>query len=95
MIKKIVNIFFLFLFIIFIFLISKYYFSDKNIILTNKKRSNYSLKVLEESKEIPILENDTNDIIVYKNDLEQFKMKSKKRFWNEGRILSKLPLMFS
>ena len=32
---------------------------------------------------LPVLKNDTNNIIIYKNDLEEFKKKRKKRFWEK------------
>ena len=32
---------------------------------------------------LPVLQNDTNNIIIYKNDLEEFKKKRKKRFWED------------
>ena len=31
--------------------------------------------------ELPTLKNDTSNIIDYKNDIENFKKKRKKRFW--------------
>ena len=83
MIKKIKNIFFLMTFFIFIFLVSKHYFSEENLILTNKSRSSYALKSNEANDNLPILKNDTSNIIVYKNDLEEFKKKRKKRFFEK------------
>ena len=83
MIKKAKNTIFLITLFIFIFLISKHYLSEENIILTNKSRSSYSLLLNNNIKNLPILENDTNNIIVYKNDLEEFKKKRKKRFWEK------------
>ena len=83
MIKKAKNTLFLIILFIFIFLVSKHYFSEKNVILTNKSRSSYSLLLNSITKNLPILENDTNDIIVYKNDLEEFKKKRKKRLWEK------------
>jgi len=80
MLKKIKSIFFLLSFSIFIFLVTNHYFSEKNIIYINKARSTYSLISLNE---LPLLKNDTNKIIVYKNDLEEFKKKRKKRFWEK------------
>ena len=70
--KKIINIFFLISFITFIFLVTKYYFSEQNLILTNKSRSSYSLTLGKYEINLPLLKNDTNNIIVYKNDLEKF-----------------------
>ena len=53
---------------------------DPNIIYTNKSRSSYSLIV---DVNLPLLKNDTDNIIIYKNDLEEFKKKRKKRFWEK------------
>ena len=83
MLKKIKNTSFLILFFIFIFLVSKHYFSEKNIILTSKSRSTYNLSLNNDSKNLPMLKNDTSNIFVYKNDLEEFKKKRKKRIWEK------------
>ena len=48
---------------------------------TNKSRTSYSLSVINDNKNLPILKNDTNNIIVYKNDLDEFNKKRKKRIW--------------
>ena len=83
MFKKIKNIFFLISLFIFILLVSKHYFSDQNVIFNNKSRSSYSWALNKDNKNLPILKNDTNNIIIYKNDLEAFKNKRKKRFWEK------------
>ena len=83
MLKKIKNIFFFITFFIFIFLVTKHYFSEQNIIFTNKSRSSYIWEQKENNKNLPLLKNDTNDIIIYKNDLEEFKKKRKKWFWEK------------
>lgn len=83
MIKKILNTFFLIFFFTFIFLVVKYYLSEKNIIFTNKSRSSYSVKINEDISNLPVLKNDTNNIIFYNDDLEKFKNKRKKRFWEK------------
>ena len=83
MFKKIINTFFLISFFAFIFLITKYYFSEQNLIFTNKSRSSYSLTSIKDENNLTLLKNDTNNIIVYKNDLEEFKNKRKKRFWEK------------
>ena len=64
----------------FIFFTINYYFSEQNVIHVNKSRSTYSLKLY---KYLPLLKNDTSNIIVYKNDLEEFKKKRKKRIWEK------------
>ena len=83
MFKKITNIFFLISFFIFIFLVTKYYFSEQNLIFTNKSRSLYFLTLNKYANNLHLLKNDTNNIIIYINDLEEFKNKRKKRFWEK------------
>tara|TARA_Y100000590_G_scaffold85834_3_gene96082 strand:+ start:3783 stop:4055 length:273 start_codon:yes stop_codon:yes gene_type:complete len=83
MLKRTINIFFLILALISFFLITKYYFSEKNILSTNKSRTSYSLKLYENNEHLPLLKNDTNNIIIYKDELEEFKKKRKKRFWEK------------
>ena len=83
MFKKTINIFFLISFFTFIFLVTKYYFSEQNLIFTNKSRSLYSLTLNKYEDNLPLLKNDTNNIIIYINDLEEFKNKRKKRFWEK------------
>ena len=81
MYKKIKNIFFLVIFFIFIFLVTKYYFSEKNMIFTNKSRSSYLHSFKNDKNNLPVLKNDTNNVTVFMNDLEDYKSKRKKRFW--------------
>ena len=88
MYKKIQNILFFTSFLTFIFLVTKHYFSEENVLFTYKSRTSYSLSVITDSKNLPILKNDTNNIIIYKNDLDEFNKKRKKRIW-EGLISNK------
>ena len=83
MLKKIKNIFYLVSFFIFIFLTTSFYFSDQNVRLTNKSRSIYSTKLKNITQNLPLLKNDTNNIIEYINDVEVYKKKKKKyTFWD-------------
>ena len=83
MLKKIKNIFYLVSFFIFIILTTRFYFSDQNIRETNKSRSLYSVKLNNNTQNLPLLKNDTNNIIEYINDVEIYKKKKKKyTFWN-------------
>ena len=79
MFNKVKKIFFFITLLTFLFLISKYYFSEKNIIFTNKSRSYLLVNLADNSEDIPLLKNDTEDIIVFLGDLEDFKKKKKKR----------------
>jgi len=62
------------------FFTTKHYLSDQNIIFTNKSRSSYFYLT---NKNLPVLKNDTNNIIIYKKDLDEFKEKRKERFWEK------------
>ena len=83
MFKKVVNLFFLLLFLIFTILTITFYFSDENIRKTNKFRSLYSINLNKMINNLPLLKNDTSDIIQYKNDVEIYKKKRKNYiFWD-------------
>ena len=83
MLKKIKNIFYLTSFFIFIILTVRFYFSDQNIRETNKSRSLYSVKLNNNTQNLPLLKNDTNNIIEYINDVEVYKKNKKKyTFWD-------------
>ena len=72
----------LFLFI-FNFLIVKHYFSEENFIFTNNSRLLYLSSLDSDKNLLPILKNDTKNIIIKINEVEQFKKKRKKRFWEK------------
>ena len=78
MLKNIKNIFYLGSFFIFIILTTKFYFSDQNIRKTNKSRSFYSAALNNNTQNLPLLKNDTNNIIEYLDDVEIYKKKKKK-----------------
>ena len=83
MYNRIKNAFFLIIFFIFIYLISKYYFSEQNIVFINQSRSSYETSLNNDRNNLPVLKNDTKNTIVYVTDLENFKKKRKKRFWEK------------
>jgi|TARA_B100001105_G_C22323544_1_gene413645 protocatechuate 3,4-dioxygenase beta subunit len=83
MLKKLKNIFYLGSFFIFIVLITRFYFSDQNIRETNKSRSFYSVELNSNTQNLPLLKNDTSNIIEYIDDIEVYKKKKKKyTFWD-------------
>ena len=83
MYNRIKNAFVLIVFFTFIFLISKHYFSEQNIVFTNQSRSSYEISLDNDKNNLPVLKNDTNNTIIYVSDLENFKNKRKKRFWEK------------
>ena len=83
MFKKVINLFFLLLFFIFAILTITFYFSDENVRKTNKFRSLYSVNLNNKIINLPLLKNDTSDIIQYKNDVEIYQKKKKNyTFWD-------------
>ncbi len=77
MFKEIKYLIFIFIIFLFLFLTLKYYFSD-----TNKKNSYRSLNTIDKKistfvKNLPVLEDDTKNIIEY---AEQSNNKKKKKF---------------
>jgi|TARA_B110000438_G_scaffold257557_1_gene265742 hypothetical protein len=88
MYKKVKFIFLISFFLIFSFLVINYYFSDQNVKKVNKSRSSYLLNLNNENLNIPVLKNDTNNAIEYKDDVENYiKGKKKYTFWE---LLKKL-----
>ena len=83
MIKKIKNIAYLTLLFIFTLLTLNFYFSDENIIKTNKSRSFYSVSLSNDLENLPLLLNDTNFVIEYRDDINTYKEKEKNHiFWD-------------
>lgn len=80
---KAFNIFFFILVLIFFFAIYQYYSSNKNIEVKNFNRTNINEIINKKISDIPILDNDTNDVIEfndgYSNEINDKKLRS---FWN-------------
>jgi|TARA_B110000211_G_scaffold225423_1_gene277634 hypothetical protein len=81
--NKIANLFFLTCIILFFFNIFKYYHSSANIKKINLNRSNID-KILKSSiSNLPILVNDTNNVIVFNSSfLDKTKNNETRSFWN-------------
>ncbi|MBD1134089.1 hypothetical protein IDH19_02155 [Pelagibacterales bacterium SAG-MED48] len=77
MLKEIKYLIFIVIITLFIFFIGKYYFSDENIKKSYRSYKNINEKIKIYSKELPILENDTKDVIEY---VKQTNGKKKKKF---------------
>ena len=80
MIKKLFYTISFFLFIIFI---TNFYFSNENIKKINISRETNQVEKKSLDIDLPILKNDTTNIIVYKNDIENYKKERKNyKFWD-------------
>ena len=80
MLKEIKYLIFIVIITLFIFFTGKYYFSDVNIKKSYRSYKNINEKIKIYSKELPILENDTKDVIEYVKQTNE-KKKKKFNFW--------------
>tara|TARA_B100000242_G_scaffold120697_1_gene84614 strand:- start:119 stop:373 length:255 start_codon:yes stop_codon:yes gene_type:complete len=68
--------------ILFIYLIISYYFSEENAVLINQNRENHNISQQNLYK-LPILRNDTDNVIVFNDNFSSENLKKKKRnFWD-------------
>ena len=81
--KKIINIFILSLILVFFFLTYRYYSSNKNIEAKDFNRMNINEIINKKISNLPILNNDTSNVIEF-NDGYSNKIKNDKprSFWN-------------
>ena len=77
MLKEIKYLIFIVVIASFIFLTGRYYFSDENIKKSYRSYKNNDEKIKLYSKNLPVLENDTQNVIEY---VKQTKKKKKKKF---------------
>ena len=79
---RIVNILMSLLVVFFILKVFSFYFSNKNISLKNYNRANIDLIFKEKIKDLPILANDTSNIIEFNDSFDEEDNSDKKRsFW--------------
>ena len=84
---KIINLFFVIIIILFFFNVYKYYSSNKNIKNINLNRSNIEEIVKTKISNIPILENDTDNVIEFNSSFSEEIQNNKKRsFWDLLKI---------
>ena len=77
MLKEFRYLIFIFIICIFIFFVGRFYFSDANIKNSYRSFNNINDKINTYSENLPILEDDTKNIIEY---VEQTNNKKKKKF---------------
>tara|TARA_B100000767_G_scaffold218589_1_gene206527 strand:- start:2530 stop:2793 length:264 start_codon:yes stop_codon:yes gene_type:complete len=80
MIKEVKYLIFIIIIFLFIFFTSKYYFSDSHKKESYRSFISIDKKIILYSKNLPILANDTKDIIEYVKNT-QIKKKKKYYFW--------------
>lgn len=80
--KKIFNISISFFIIIFFYIISNEYISDKNKIKVKNNRLNIERTLPNKTSDLIVLQNDTNNIIEYNSGFNsKINKKSKRNFW--------------
>ena len=85
--QKILNIFFLIIILLFFFSVFKYYSSNKNIKNINLNRLNFEDNIKTKTKELPILEDNTNDVVEFNDKFLGENVDDPKRnFWNLLKI---------
>ena len=81
--SKILNILMFLILILFISAVFSYYASKKNIKLKSLNRLNINKILEEKTSELPILVDDTSDIIEFNDSLKnEIKIDKKRSFWD-------------
>ena len=80
MLKEIKYLIFIVIIALFIFFTGKHYFSNENIKNSYRSYKNIDQKIKDYSKNLPLLKNDTENIIEYVKQTDK-KKKKKFNFW--------------
>ena len=84
---KIINLFFVILIFLFFFSIYNYYSSNKNIKNINLKRFNIEEILKNKTLNLPVLKNDTNNVIEFNSSFsDEIKSDEQRNFWNLLKI---------
>ena len=65
-----------------IFFVIKFYLSENNIKLSNKVMLQHQNELDKKFNNLPIITDDTNDIIEYTNEIKEFKNRKQRKFWD-------------
>ena len=82
MLKEIKYVVYLLTIFFSIFFVVKFYLSENNIKLSKKVMLQYQNELDKKFNNLPIIKDDTNDIIEYTNEIEEFKNKKQRKFWD-------------
>ena len=82
MLKEIKYVVYLLTIFFSIFFVIKFYLSENNIKRNNKVMLQYKNELDEKFNDLPIIKNDTDNIIEYTNEIEEFKNKKQRKFWD-------------
>ena len=82
MLKEAKNVVYLLTIFFAIFFVTKFYLSENNIKLSNKVMLQYQNELDKKFNNLPIITDDTNDIIEYTNEIKEFKNRKQRKFWD-------------
>ncbi len=82
MLKEVKYVVYLLTIFFFIFFVIKFYLSEDNIKWSNKIILQHQNILDIKFINLPIIKDDTNDIIEYTNEIEDFKNKKQRKFWD-------------
>ena len=82
MLKEVKYVVYLLTIFFFIFFVIKFYFSENNIKWSNKVILQYQNLLDKKFINLPIVKDDTEDIIEYTSEIEDFKNKKQRKFWD-------------
>ena len=82
MLKEAKNVVYLLTIFFAIFFVTKFYLSENNIKWSNSVILQHQKELANKFSDLPIIKSDTNDIIEYTNEIEEFKNKKQRKFWD-------------
>ena len=82
MLKEVKYVVYLLTIFFFIFFVIKFYLSEDNVKWSNKVILQYQNILNKKFISLPIIKNDTNDIIEYTSEIEDFKNMKQRKFWD-------------
>ena len=82
MLKEVKYVIYLFTIFFSIFFVVKFYLSENNFNRSNKVIFQYQNELDKRFNNLTIIKNDTNDIIEYTNEIEEFKNMKQRKFWD-------------
>ena len=82
MFSKIIKFLILILVLSFFVFVTRHYFSETNINLVKNNRNNLNINMKKIITELPVLQNDTSNVIEFKSDFDDSnKQNFKRNFW--------------
>ena len=82
MLKEARNVVYLLTIFFAIFFVTKFYLSENNIERSNRIILQHQKELANKFSDLPIIKSDTNDIIEHTNEVEEFKNKKQRKFWD-------------